>query len=36
VLEKEKNLDCVKIMTPDHLHATIAIPAMKKRKHVHA
>ncbi len=34
LLEKEKDLDSVKIMTPDHLHATIAIAAMKKRKHV--
>ncbi len=34
LLEKEKDLDCVKIMTPDHLHATIAIAAMKKRKRV--
>jgi hypothetical protein len=34
LLENEKDLDCVKIMTPDHLHATISIAAMKKRKHV--
>ncbi len=34
LLEKEKDLDAVKIMTPDHLHATISIAAMKKRKHV--
>jgi predicted dehydrogenase len=34
VLEKEKDLDSVKIMTPDHLHATISIAAMKKGKHV--
>ena len=34
LLEKEKDLDSVKIMTPDHLHATISIAAMKKHKHV--
>jgi hypothetical protein len=34
LLEKEKDLDSVKIMTPDHLHATISLAAMRKRKHV--
>ena len=34
LLEKEKDLNAVKIMTPDHLHATIAMAAMKKGKHV--
>jgi len=34
LLEKEKGLDAVKIMTPDHLHATIALAAMKAGKRV--
>jgi len=34
LLEKERDLDAVKIMTPDHLHATISIAAMKKGLHV--
>jgi len=33
LLEKE-DIDAVKIMTPDHLHATIAVQAMRKGKHV--
>jgi len=34
LLDKEQDLNAVKIMTPDHLHATIAIAAMKKGKHI--
>jgi hypothetical protein len=34
LLEKEKDLDAVKIMTPDHLHALIATAALKRKKHV--
>ncbi len=34
LLEKEKDIDAVKIMTPDHLHGFISIAAMKKGKHV--
>jgi hypothetical protein len=34
LLDKAKDVNAVKIMTPDHLHATIAIAAMKKGKHV--
>lgn len=34
LLDKEKDLNAVKIMTPDHLHGAIAIAAMRKGKHV--
>jgi hypothetical protein len=34
LLEKENGIDAIKIMTPDHLHAPVAIASMKKGKHV--
>jgi hypothetical protein len=34
LLEKEKDLNAVKVMTPDHLHATISVAAMNQGKHV--
>lgn len=34
LLEKEKDLDAVKIMTPDHLHGVLAMAAMRRGKHV--
>ena len=34
LLEKEKDIDSVKIMTPDHLHATIGVAAMNKGKNI--
>ena len=34
LLDKEKDINAVKIMTPDHQHAVISLAAMKKGKHV--
>lgn len=34
MLEKEKDLDGVKVITPDHLHGIVAVAAMNKGKHV--
>jgi hypothetical protein len=34
LLDREKDIDAVKIMTPDHLHAAVSIAAMEKGLHV--
>ncbi len=34
LLDKEKEVDAVKIMTPDHLHGAISIACMKRGKHI--
>ena len=34
LLDKEKDIDSVKIMTPDHLHGVLCIAAIKKGKHI--
>jgi predicted dehydrogenase len=34
MLAKEKDLDALYVMAPDHLHATVALAAMKAGKHV--
>jgi hypothetical protein len=34
LLDKEKNVDAVKIMTPDHLHGVLAMAAIRRGKHV--
>jgi hypothetical protein len=34
LFDKEKDLDAVKIMTPDHLHGVLSMAAIKRGKHV--
>ncbi len=34
LLAKERDIDAIKIMTPDHLHAAIAIASMESGRHV--
>ncbi len=34
LLQKEKDLDAVKIMTPDHLHGVLCMAALRRGKHV--
>ncbi len=34
LFDREKDLDAVKIMTPDHLHGLIAMAALKRGKHI--
>src|ERR1041384_5768325 len=34
LLDKEKDVTAIKVMTPDHTHATISIAALKKGKNV--
>jgi predicted dehydrogenase len=35
LLDKEKNLDCANISTPDHMHAAITVRAMNRGLHVY-
>ena len=35
MLDKEKNIDAVTVVIPDHMHATVALAAMQRGKHVY-
>ena len=35
LLDKEKNIDCLNVSTPDHTHAIMAMSAMKRGIHIY-